>query len=72
MLINVSNSGVSNEIGLNVLLSNISLDSLRTLVISQDPGGFGRASQQLRVTPSAISLQMKRLQEEIGVPIFRR
>ena len=71
MLINVINSGVSNEIGLTVILSNISLDSLRTLVISQDLGGFGRASQQLGLTPSAISLQMKRLQEEIVVPIFR-
>jgi DNA-binding transcriptional LysR family regulator len=53
-------------------LSNVSLDSLRTLVIAQDVGGFGRASERLGRTPSAISLQMKRLQDEIGVQLFRK
>jgi DNA-binding transcriptional LysR family regulator len=53
-------------------LNNVSLDSLRTLVIAQDVGGFGRASERLGRTPSAISLQMKRLQEEIGVPLFKK
>jgi DNA-binding transcriptional LysR family regulator len=53
-------------------LNNVSLDSLRTLVIAQDVGGFGRASERLGRTPSAISLQMKRLQEEIGVQLFRK
>ncbi len=52
--------------------NNLSLDSLRTLVITQDLGGFGRASEHLGRTPSAISLQMKRLQEEVGVPLFRK
>ena len=55
-----------------MLLNNLSLDSLRTLVATQDLGGFGRASEHLLRTPSAISLQMKRLQEEIGVPLFRK
>lgn len=53
-------------------LNNVSLDSLRTLVIAQDVGGFGRASERLGRTPSAISLQMKRLQDEIGVQLFRK
>ena len=55
-----------------MLLNNLSLDSLRTLVITQDLGGFGRAAERLLRTPSAISLQMKRLQEEVGVPLFRK
>lgn len=55
-----------------MLLNNLSLDSLRTLVATQDLGGFGRASERLLRTPSAVSLQMKRLQEEIGVPLFRK
>lgn len=55
-----------------MLLTNLNLDSLRTLVITQDLGGFGRASERLGRTPSAISLQMKRLQEEIEVPLFRK
>ena len=53
-------------------LNNVSLDSLRTLVIAQDVGGFGRASERLGRTPSAISLQMKRLQDEIGVQLFKK
>ena len=53
-------------------LNNVSLDSLRTLVIAQEVGGFGRASERLGRTPSAISLQMKRLQDEIGVQLFRK
>ena len=55
-----------------MLLNNVSLDSLRTLVITQELGGFGRAAERLLRTPSAISLQMKRLQEEVGVPLFRK
>ena len=55
-----------------MVLSNLNLDSLRALVVAQDLGGFGRASERLGRTPSAISLQMKRLQEEIGVPLFRK
>jgi DNA-binding transcriptional LysR family regulator len=53
-------------------LNNVSLDSLRTLVITQNVGGFGRASERLGRTPSAISLQTKRLQDEIGVPLFSK
>ena len=55
-----------------MVLNNLSLDSLRTLVITQELGGFGRAAERLLRTPSAISLQMKRLQEDVGVPLFRK
>jgi DNA-binding transcriptional LysR family regulator len=55
-----------------MVLTNLDLDALRTLAVAQDLGGFGRAAQQLGRTPSAISLQMKRLQAEVGVPLFRR
>ena len=41
-------------------------------MLTQDLGSFGRASERLLRTPSAISLQMKRLQEEVGVPLFRK
>lgn len=55
-----------------MVLNNLSMESLRTLVVAQDLGGFGRASERLGRTPSAISLQMKRLQEEVEVPLFRK
>ncbi len=53
-----------------MILSNVNVDSLRTLMIAQNIGGSGRASERLGGTPSAISLQMKRLQDEIGVQLL--
>jgi DNA-binding transcriptional LysR family regulator len=55
-----------------VLLRNLDLDVLRTLVTTHDAGGFAQAAARLGRTPSAISLQMKRLQEDLGTPIFRK
>lgn len=55
-----------------MVLTNIDLDALRTLVHAQDLGGFGHAAEHLGRTPSAISIQMKRLQEEVGVTLFHR
>jgi DNA-binding transcriptional LysR family regulator len=51
---------------------NLDLDVLRTLVVAHDRGGFAQAADYLGRTPSAISLQMKRLQEDLAVPIFRK
>lgn len=55
-----------------MLLRNLDLDTLRTLVTTHDVGGFAQAANRLGRTPSAISLQMKRLQEELGTPLFRK
>ncbi len=53
-------------------LTNIDLDTLRTLVTANDLGGYGQAGARLGRTPSAISLQMKRLQADVGAPLFRK
>ena len=53
-------------------LHNLDLDTLRTLITAHDVGGFAQAADRLGRTPSAISLQMKRLQEELGTPLFRK
>lgn len=55
-----------------MLLRNLDLDTLRILVTTHDAGGFAQAADRVGRTPSAISLQMKRLQEELGTPLFRR
>ena len=49
-------------------LTNLDLDTLRTLATAHDLGGFAQAADRLGRTPSAISLQMKRLQDELGMP----
>jgi DNA-binding transcriptional LysR family regulator len=51
---------------------NLDLDTLRALAIAHDRGGLAQAAEHLGRTPSAISLQMKRLQEDLGIPIFRK
>jgi DNA-binding transcriptional LysR family regulator len=55
-----------------MLLRNLDLDILRTLITAHDLGGFAQAADRLGRTPAAISLQMKRLQEELGTPLFRK
>jgi DNA-binding transcriptional LysR family regulator len=50
----------------------LDLDTLRTLVTANDLHGYGQAAARLGRTPSAISLQMKRLQEDVGARLFRK
>lgn len=51
---------------------NLDLDTLRTFSVAHELGSLGQAAEQLGRTPSAVSLQMKRLQNDIGVPLFRK
>lgn len=53
-------------------LTNLDLDTLRTFAVAHDLGGLAQAAERLGRTPSAISLQMKRLQEELGTAVFRK
>jgi DNA-binding transcriptional LysR family regulator len=53
-------------------LTNLDLDTLRTLVTAHELGGFAEAADRLGRTPAAISLQMKRLQDELGISLFRK
>ena len=49
-----------------------SLRALRAFEASVRCGGFALAAAQLRLTPSAISHQIKLLEEELGVRLFHR
>src|SRR5215469_17466176 len=51
---------------------NLDLDTLRAFALAHDLGGLAQAAERLGRTPSAISLQMKRLQDDLGVPLFRK
>jgi DNA-binding transcriptional LysR family regulator len=53
-------------------LTNLDLDTLRTLSVTHDLGGLSQAAERLGRTPSAISLQMKRLQDDLATPLFRK
>ena len=51
---------------------NLDLDTLRTLATIRDLGGYRQAATRIGRTPSAVSLQMKRLQEDVGAILFWR
>ncbi|PWC36006.1 LysR substrate-binding domain-containing protein [Azospirillum sp. TSO35-2] len=55
-----------------MLPTNLDMDVLRALVIAMEHGGFARAAERLGRTQSAISLQMKKLEEQVGQPLFRK
>lgn len=51
---------------------NLDLAALRALVAIADFGSVTRAAQVLNLTQSAISMQMKRLEESLGQPLLDR
>jgi DNA-binding transcriptional LysR family regulator len=48
------------------------LDALRTMVVGTDLGSFARAASQLGRSQSAVSMHLKKLEEQAGHPLFRR
>jgi DNA-binding transcriptional LysR family regulator len=51
---------------------NLDLDTIRTFATIRDLGGYRQAAARIGRTPSAVSLQMKRLQEDVGGILFSR
>ena len=49
---------------------NLDLALVRTFVAIADGGGFSRAAAALRLSPPAVSLQMKRLEESLSRELF--
>jgi DNA-binding transcriptional LysR family regulator len=50
----------------------LDIDQLRTFVAIADTGSFTRAAEIVHKTQSAVSMQMKRLEERIGRAVFER
>ena len=50
----------------------LDVDQLKTFVSIADTGSFTRAAEVVHKTQSAVSMQMKRLEERLGKPIFAR
>ncbi len=50
----------------------LDIDQLRTFVAIADTGSFTRAADIVHKTQSAVSMQMKRLEERLGKPVFER
>ena len=48
----------------------LDLDQLQTFIAIADTGSFTRAAEEVHRTQSAVSMQMRRLEERIGKPLF--
>ena len=53
-------------------MMNLQIDFLRTFIAVADTKGFTRAGKRVNRSQSAVSMQIKRLEDEIGEPLFER
>src|SRR5262249_36964461 len=51
---------------------NLDMDVLRTLVTASDLGALNRAAEQVGRSQSAVSQQIRKLEEQVGQPLFRK
>lgn len=54
------------------MIPNLDIDLLKTFLSIADSGSFTRAAEDVNKTQSAVSMQMKRLEELLGRPLFAR
>lgn len=54
------------------MIPNLDVDLLKTFLAIADTGSFTRAADEVHKTQSAVSMQMKRLEELLGRPLFAR
>ena len=54
------------------MIPNLDVDVMKTFIAIADLGSFARAAEEVNKTQSAVSMQMKRLEERIERPIFAR
>ncbi len=54
------------------MAATLDLDQLRTFVAIVETGSFTRAAEAVFKTQSAVSMQMRQLEERIGKPVFAR
>src|SRR4051794_29863448 len=53
-------------------LTNLDMDVLRTLAVAMERGSFAQAAARLGRSQSAVSLQMRKLEGQVGQTLFRK
>jgi DNA-binding transcriptional LysR family regulator len=53
-------------------MNDLPIDLLRSFVATVDRGSMAQAAPSVQRTPSAVSLQMSKLSELVGQPLFQR
>jgi DNA-binding transcriptional LysR family regulator len=56
----------------SVVITNLDIDFLRTLVSADELGGMNRAAERVGRSQSAVSQQIRKLEEKIGQDVFRK
>jgi DNA-binding transcriptional LysR family regulator len=51
---------------------NLDMDALRTLATGLELGSFAKAADRLCRSPSAISAQLRKLEDQLGVPLVKK
>jgi DNA-binding transcriptional LysR family regulator len=51
---------------------NFDMDALRTMVVGIELGGFSHAAARLNRSPSAVSMQLRKLETQAGQRLFKR
>lgn len=54
------------------MIPNLDVDQLKSFLAIADAGSFTRAADEVNKTQSAVSMQMKRLEESLGRALFER
>ena len=63
---------INNDDGIVSMAAPLDLDQMHTFVAIADTGSFTRAADEVHRTQSAVSMQMRRLEERIGKPLFEK
>lgn len=56
----------------DISLKNVTLRQLRAFSIAARHLNFGKAARELDLTPPAISIQIRELESQVGLPLFER
>jgi DNA-binding transcriptional LysR family regulator len=57
---------------MKAMATPLDLDQLQTFIMIADTGSFTKAADEVHRTQSAVSMQMRRLEERIGKPLFEK
>jgi DNA-binding transcriptional LysR family regulator len=59
-------------LGPRMRLTNLDMDALRSFAVGMELGSFARAAERLGRSTSAVSAQLKKLEEQTGIPLVRK
>jgi DNA-binding transcriptional LysR family regulator len=55
-----------------MIVTNLDMDVMRTFLATQQLGSLNRAAERVSRSQSAVSQQLRRLEEQVGHPLFRK